>query len=94
MRERPMNAFLAQALRDAHARRATAGDAAADARAADGAAADAAAADARVAVRRDAAGLDALAMAAGRGDVEALGRLYDTLVGPIYRYVAVRVRRR
>ena len=28
------------------------------------------------------------------GDMEAVGRLYDALVGPIYRYVAVRVRRR
>ena len=33
-------------------------------------------------------------VAAAAGDVEAVGRLYDALVGPIYRYVAVRVRRR
>jgi RNA polymerase sigma-70 factor (ECF subfamily) len=38
--------------------------------------------------------LDALAVAATDGDVEAVGRLYDALVGPVYRYVAVRVRRR
>lgn len=38
--------------------------------------------------------LDDLARAASAGDVEAVGRLYDQLVGPIYRYVAVRVRRR
>jgi RNA polymerase sigma-70 factor (ECF subfamily) len=40
------------------------------------------------------AGTDALAQAAAAGDVEAVARLYDELVGPIYRYVAVRVRRR
>ena len=38
--------------------------------------------------------LDELAVAATSGDIEAVGRLYDVLVGPIYRYVAVRVRRR
>jgi RNA polymerase sigma-70 factor, ECF subfamily len=38
--------------------------------------------------------LDEVARAATAGDVEAVGRLYDELVGPIYRYVAVRVRRR
>jgi RNA polymerase sigma-70 factor (ECF subfamily) len=38
--------------------------------------------------------LDELARAASAGDVEAVGRLYDPLVGPIYRYIAVRVRRR
>ena len=38
--------------------------------------------------------LDELARAASAGDVEAVGRLYDQLVGPIYRYIAVRVRRR
>ena len=38
--------------------------------------------------------LDELAMAATAGDIEAVGRLYDALVGPVYRYVAVRVRRR
>jgi RNA polymerase sigma-70 factor (ECF subfamily) len=40
------------------------------------------------------ASLDDIARAATAGDVEAVGRLYDELVGPIYRYVAVRVRRR
>jgi RNA polymerase sigma-70 factor (ECF subfamily) len=35
-----------------------------------------------------------MARAATAGDVEAVGRLYDALVGPIYRYVAVRLRRR
>jgi RNA polymerase sigma-70 factor (ECF subfamily) len=40
------------------------------------------------------ASLDEIARAATAGDVEAVGRLYDELVGPIYRYVAVRVRRR
>ena len=42
----------------------------------------------------DDATVDELAVAAAHGDVEAVGRLYDALVGPIYRYVAVRVRRR
>lgn len=42
----------------------------------------------------DGASLDELARAATEGDVEAVGRLYDALVGPIYRYVAVRIRRR
>jgi RNA polymerase sigma-70 factor (ECF subfamily) len=40
------------------------------------------------------AGVDELARAASAGDVEALGRLYDAMVGPIYRYVALRLRRR
>jgi len=40
------------------------------------------------------AAVDELAVAATTGDIEAVGRLYDALVGPIYRYVAVRVRRR
>lgn len=40
------------------------------------------------------ASIDELAVAATAGDVGAVGRLYDALVGPIYRYVAVRVRRR
>jgi len=70
-----MNAFLAQALRDAHVRRS-------------------AVADAPVAILDHAPELDLLAIAAARGDAEAVGRLYDALVGPIYRYVAVRVRRR
>jgi RNA polymerase sigma-70 factor, ECF subfamily len=38
--------------------------------------------------------VDQLAVAAAAGDAEALGRLYDALVGPIYRYVALRVHRR
>lgn len=38
--------------------------------------------------------VDELSVAAGSGDVEALGRLYDALVDPIHRYVAMRVRRR
>ena len=38
--------------------------------------------------------LDDVARAATAGDVEAVGRLYDELVGPIYRYIALRVRRR
>jgi RNA polymerase sigma-70 factor, ECF subfamily len=38
--------------------------------------------------------VDELAVAAAAGDVEAVGRLYDALVGPVYRYVAVRVRHR
>ena len=42
----------------------------------------------------DDATVDELAIAATTGDVEAVGRLYDALVDPIYRYVAVRVRRR
>jgi RNA polymerase sigma-70 factor (ECF subfamily) len=40
------------------------------------------------------ASIDELARYAQAGDVEALGRLYDQLVAPIYRYVALRVRRR
>ena len=42
----------------------------------------------------DDATIDELARAATTGDVEAVGRLYDALVGPIYRYVAVRLRAR
>lgn len=38
--------------------------------------------------------VDELAVAASAGDVEAVGRLYDAMVGPVYRYVAVRIRRR
>jgi RNA polymerase sigma-70 factor, ECF subfamily len=38
--------------------------------------------------------VDDLAKAATDGDAEALGRLYDALVDPVYRYVAVRLRRR
>ena len=40
------------------------------------------------------AALDDVARAATAGDVEAVGRLYDEMVGPIYRYIALRVRRR
>ena len=40
------------------------------------------------------ASVDELAVAATAGDVEAVGRLYDSLVEPIYRYVAMRLRRR
>lgn len=40
------------------------------------------------------ASIDELALAARDGDVAALGRLYDELVTPIYRYVALRVRHR
>ena len=40
------------------------------------------------------ASVDELAVAASDGDVEAVGRLYDALVEPIYRYVAMRLRRR
>ena len=42
----------------------------------------------------DDATVDDLALAATNGDTEAVGRLYDQLVGPIYRYVAIRIRRR
>ena len=42
----------------------------------------------------EAASVDELAVAATEGDVEAVGRLYDALVDPIYRYVAMRLRRR
>jgi RNA polymerase sigma-70 factor (ECF subfamily) len=59
-------------------------------------AADATAAALPVAQQRlgEDATLDDLARAATAGDVDAVGRLYDQLVGPIYRYVAIRVRRR
>lgn len=43
---------------------------------------------------RQTASIDELAVAATEGDVEAVGRLYDALVDPIYRYVAIRLRRR
>src|SRR5438477_650382 len=39
-------------------------------------------------------GIDQLGRAAAAGDVAALGHLYDELLGPIYRYIAVRVHRR
>jgi RNA polymerase sigma-70 factor (ECF subfamily) len=74
MRERPLNTFLVQALRDAELRRS---------------------ADAALPRSAEAeAGVDELAAAAANGSVDAVGRLYDALVGPMYRYVAVRVRRR
>ncbi|HTE66995.1 MAG TPA: sigma-70 family RNA polymerase sigma factor [Candidatus Binatia bacterium] len=74
MRDRPLNTFLVQALRDAELRRPP-----------------------EAALPRAAeveASVDQLAVAAANGSVEAVGRLYDALVGPIYRYVAVRVRSR
>ena len=42
----------------------------------------------------DRADIDQLAQAATLGDVDAVGRLYDRLVGPVHRYVGVRIRRR
>lgn len=39
------------------------------------------------------AGLDEIARAAAAGNVEAVAGLYDALVDPIYRYVAMRIRR-
>jgi RNA polymerase sigma-70 factor (ECF subfamily) len=74
MRERPMNAFLTEALREAGSHR----------RADPSAPAPAA----------PAATVDELAVSAASGDVESVARLYDVLVGPIYRYVLLRVRRR
>jgi RNA polymerase sigma-70 factor (ECF subfamily) len=50
--------------------------------------------DAPASAPSDDASVDEIARAATAGDVEAVGRLYDALVGPIYRYVAVRLRRR
>jgi RNA polymerase sigma-70 factor (ECF subfamily) len=76
MRERPLNTFLVQALREAELRQ------------------PAGASLPRAASAEAEAGVDELAVAAANGSVEAVGRLYDALVGPIYRYVAVRVRRR
>jgi RNA polymerase sigma-70 factor (ECF subfamily) len=75
MREQPMNAFVAQALRESERRRA-AEDAAAP----------------RALPR--APSVDELAAAAAAGDVDAVGRLYDALVGSVYRYVMLRVHRR
>jgi RNA polymerase sigma-70 factor (ECF subfamily) len=69
-----MNAFVAQALREAELQRPT-----------------------QPATARPVAGavgIDALALAASAGDLDAVGRLYDALVAPIYRYVVVRVHRR
>jgi RNA polymerase sigma-70 factor (ECF subfamily) len=79
MRERPLSAFVAQALRESERRRVEAGEAAALPAAA---------------IHRPDVTIDDLAAAAVAGDVEAIGRLYDRLVAPIYRYVAVRVHRR
>jgi RNA polymerase sigma-70 factor (ECF subfamily) len=42
----------------------------------------------------DAATIDELARAATAGEVEAVARLYDELITPVYRYVALRLRRR
>jgi len=42
----------------------------------------------------DGVGVDQLARAATGGNAEAVAMLYDRLVGPIYRYVALRVRHR
>lgn len=78
MRERPLNAVVAHALRESERRRAA--EAVADAIAP------------RVLPRS--LSVDELAVAAAAGDVEAVGRLYDVLVGSIYRYVALRVHRR
>jgi RNA polymerase sigma-70 factor (ECF subfamily) len=64
---------------------ATFGPAAADSRRVPGQVASPPGADATV---------DELAQAATSGDIEAVGRLYDALVGPIYRYVSLRIRRR
>jgi RNA polymerase sigma-70 factor (ECF subfamily) len=75
MRERPLNAYLAQALREADLRRET----------------EASAAPRPYAPPRT---IDQLAVAAAAGDVEAVGGLYDALLAPIYRYVALRVHRR
>jgi RNA polymerase sigma-70 factor (ECF subfamily) len=79
MRERPLSAFVAQALRESERRRVEAAEAAALPAAA---------------IRRRDATIDDLAAAAAAGDADAVGRLYDRLVAPIYRYVAVRVHRR
>jgi RNA polymerase sigma-70 factor (ECF subfamily) len=42
----------------------------------------------------EADGIDALARAASAGQTEAMAALYDELVRPVYRYVALRVRHR
>lgn len=74
MRERPMSAFVAQALREAELRRPAVSQ--------------------PVEPLAGELTVDELAVAAARGDVDAVGRLYDALVEPIYRYVVVRVHRR
>ena len=73
MRDRPMSAFVAQALREAERRRPPV--------------------EAAPPLPAE-VGLNQLAVAAASGDVGAIGRLYDAMVEPIYRYVAVRVRNR
>jgi RNA polymerase sigma-70 factor, ECF subfamily len=78
-----MNALVAQALRDARLRSPATSAPTAPATA-----------ETVVVVPEEARSLNVLAIAAARGDAEAVGRLYDALVDPIYRYVAVRVRRR
>jgi RNA polymerase sigma-70 factor, ECF subfamily len=77
MREQPLNAFVAQALRESEHRRSAQTDGTAGSRA-----------------QLRPLGVDELAAAAAAGDVEAVGRLYDALVGPVYRYVVMRVHRR
>lgn len=47
-----------------------------------------------VRVPLEGSGIDELARAAGAGEAEAMGLLYDELVRPIYRYIALRVRGR
>ena len=78
MRERPMNAFVAHALRESERSPRQRGSRRASAPC--------------VLPRR--LSIDELAALAAAGDMEAVGRLYDELVGPIYRYVAVRIHRR
>jgi RNA polymerase sigma-70 factor (ECF subfamily) len=81
MRERPLSAFVAEALRESERRRTDAG----------GAHAASPAAGQTLSPHLT---VDQLAAVASAGDVQAIGRLYDAMVGPIYRYVAVRVHRR
>jgi RNA polymerase sigma-70 factor (ECF subfamily) len=81
MPERQMSALVVQALREAELRKPR-----------PGAPESVAGQDARASEAERS--IDELAAAAAAGDVEAVGRLYDALVGPIYRYVAVRVQRR
>ncbi len=69
-----MNAFVAQALREAELRRPPVPES--------------------VEPLAPEVSVDELAVAAARGDVDAVARLYDALVEPIYRYVLVRVHRR
>lgn len=78
MREPPVNAIVAHALRESERRRE----------------ADAAQQGAAPPALARKPTVDELAAAAAAGDVEAVGRLYDALVTPIYRYVALRIHRR